>query len=93
MMMIQLKTIGASIGFFFTCASALMTMKREGDGSVLLKCLSTVGTVFSLAFVILQLVPIPGLNGVHFGKESYIMLILWIVIGVLFYGMQRKKIK
>ena len=40
--------------------------------------------------MILQLVPIPGLNGVHFGKESYIMLIVWIAIGLVFYAMQRK---
>ena len=45
---------------------------------------------FSVAFMILQLVPIPGLSGVHFGTESYIMLVVWIAIGLVFYFMQRK---
>ena len=41
----------------------------------------------------LQLVPIPGLEAVHFGKESYIMLVIWIVIGAVFYLFQRKKMQ
>ena len=48
------------------------------------------GMVFSVIFMILQLVPIPGLNGVHFGKESYLMLVVWILIGLVFYYKQRK---
>ena len=41
--------------------------------------------------MILQLIPIPGLSGVHFGKESYIMLVIWIVLGVVFYLFRGKK--
>ena len=37
--------------------------------------------------------PIPGLEFVHFGKESYIMLGVWIVLGIVFYLKQRKTIK
>ena len=54
--------------------------------------MAVLGVVFSVIFVILQLVPIPGLSGVHFGKESYIMLIVWIVIGITFYLKQRSVI-
>ena len=39
--------------------------------------------------MILQLIPIPGLSGVHFGKESYIMLLIWIALGAAFYVKQR----
>ena len=60
-------------------------MKRDGDGSKLLKAMATAGVVFSCLFMILQLVPIPGLSGVHFGIESYIMLVVWIAIGAVFY--------
>jgi hypothetical protein len=42
-------------------------------------------------FIVLQLVPIPGLSGVHFGKESYMLLIVWIVLGVLFYTKQKEQ--
>ena len=88
---VDMCAIGASIGYFFTSAATLVTMKRHKDGTALLKVMAVLGVIFSVAFMILQLIPIPGLSGVSFGKESYIMLIIWIVIGAVFYFMQRKK--
>ena len=87
---VDMSAIGASIGYFFTSAATLVTLRREKDGTTFLKIMSALGVIFSIIFMILQLIPIPGLNGVHFGKESYIMLIIWIVIGAVFYMMQRK---
>lgn len=87
---VDMSAIGASIGFFFTSVSALVTMKRDKDGSTRLKIMSTLGAIFSVFFVILQLVPIPGLSGVHFCNESYLMLVVWIVIGLVFFFKQRK---
>jgi amino acid transporter len=88
---VDMSAIGASIGFGFTCLSTLVTMNRDGDSRRFLKVAAVLGTVFSCIFVILQLVPIPGLSGVHFGKESYIMLIIWIVIGAIFYLFRSKR--
>ena len=88
---VDMSAIGASMGFFFTCASTLRKMKKDGDGSTFLKVFAVIGLMFSLAFMVLQLIPIPGLIGVHFGRESYILLIVWIVIGVLFYLLQDRK--
>ena len=88
---VDMSAIGASIGYFFTCAATIVTAKRDGDGSLFLRISALAGTVLSLIFVILQLVPIPGLEGVHFGKESYLMLLVWLALGVLFYFVQRKK--
>ena len=87
---VDMSAIGASIGYFFTSASTLVTTKRDGDGSFFLKVMAVTGVVFSAIFIILQLVPIPGINGVHFGKESYIMLLIWIAIGIGFYAKQHK---
>ena len=87
---VDMSAIGASIGFFFTCASTLITMKRDGDGSKKLKVFAILGVCFSALFMVLQLIPIPGLSGVHFGKESYFMLVVWIVLGLMFYLFQRK---
>ena len=89
---VDMSAIGASIGYFFTSAATLKTMQKFGDGTGLLKSMAVLGVVFSVIFVILQLIPIPGLSGVHFGKESYIMLIVWIVIGITFYLKQRSVI-
>ncbi|MBR6323012.1 MAG: APC family permease [Lachnospiraceae bacterium] len=87
---VDMSAIGASIGYFFTCASTLVTARRDGDGTAFLKFMAIMGVAFSVAFMILQLIPIPGLSGVHFGKESYIMLIIWIALGIVFYLVQRR---
>ncbi|MBR2549697.1 MAG: APC family permease [Clostridiales bacterium] len=87
---VDMSAIGASIGYFFTSASTLVTARKDGDGTPFLKIMAGLGVVFSVIFMILQLIPIPGLSGVHFGTESYIMLVIWIVIGLVFYAKQRK---
>jgi len=85
---VDMSAIGASIGYFFTSAATLVTIRRYGDGSLFLKANAVLGIVFSVIFMVLQLVPIPGLSGVHFGKESYLMLVVWIAIGAAFYARQ-----
>lgn len=87
---VDMSAIGASIGYFFTSAATLVTLRRDGDGSGFLKAMAALGVVFSVIFMVLQLIPIPGLPSVHFCKESYIMLIAWSAIGAVFYVMQRK---
>ena len=81
---VDMSAIGAAMGYFFTCASTLKTMKRLGERIVPIKALAIVGVAFSVMFMILQLIPIPGLDGVHFGKESYLLLLAWIAIGLVF---------
>lgn len=88
---VDMSAIGASIGYLFTCLSTLVTMKRDGDGKPALKVLAGIGVMFSVAFMVLQLIPIPGLSGVHFGKESYIMLAVWVVLGVLLMLFKNKR--
>lgn len=87
---VDMSAIGASIGYFFTCASTLVTARRDGDGSRFLKVMAGTGVCFSGIFMILQLIPIPGLSGVHFCRESYFMLIAWSAIGLVFYIKKRK---
>lgn len=87
---VDMSAIGASIGFFFTCASTLVILNKQNDAMFPLKMMATLGGMFSLIFIILQLVPIEGLSGVHFCKQSYIMLLIWILIGIVFFIHQRK---
>ena len=89
---VDMSAIGASIGFLFTCLSTYTTIKREKDAGKGLKVASLIGAILSVTFIVLQLVPIPGLDGVHFGWQSYVMLGVWILLGVLFYIKQRKQI-
>ena len=86
---VDMSAIGASMGFFFTSAAACRRMSLDGDGGPFLKLMAVLGAVFSAAFMVLQLVPIPGLTGVHFGRASYLMLLVWIVLGVVFYRNQK----
>ena len=88
---VDMSAIGAALGYFFTCISTLKKLKQTGEHNPLIKSLAAVGTAFSVLFMILQLIPIPGLEGVHFGKESYILLLVWIVIGAIFAGICRWK--
>ena len=90
---VDMSSIGASMGFFFTSASAIKKMRKDKDANGALKVMAVLGMIFSLTFMVLQLIPIPGLNGVHFGKESYIMLLVWIVLGVIFYFGRKKKVE
>ena len=82
---VDMSAIGASMGFFFTSASALKKVRADKERNVSLKFMSFLGMLFSLLFMILQLVPIPTLEGVHFGNESYMMLFVWIALGLIFY--------
>ena len=88
---VDMSAIGASIGYFFTSAATLVTMKCFGDGKLHLKVTAVLGVVFSLIFMALQLIPIPGLSGVHFGTESYIMLAVWVLLGTVFFFKQKKQ--
>lgn len=87
---VDMSAIGASIAYLFTCASTIFTAKLCGDDSTFLKITAGLGVCFSVAFIILQLLPIPGLSGVHFSNESYLMLVVWSVMGLVFYVKQRK---
>jgi len=82
---VDMSAIGASIGFLFTCLSTLVTLRREGETNRFLSTMAVLGASFSVFFIALQLIPIPGLEFVHFCFESYVMLVIWIAIGVVFY--------
>ena len=90
---VDMSAIGASIGFLFTCLSTFVTLRRDKDGGLFLIIMSLIGAIVSASFIVLQLVPIPGLDGVHFVWQSYVMLAVWVVLGIVFYIMQRKKIQ
>ena len=89
---VDMSAIGASIGFLFTSLAAFATLKECKDAKRGLSVFTILGAAFSAVFIILQLVPIPGLDGVHFSWQSYIMLGIWIVLGAAFYFKQRNKL-
>ena len=86
---VDMSAIGASIGYFFTSAATIVTLKKNNEKNARVKILAIIGVIFSSIFMILQLIPIPGLSGVHFCTESYIMLLIWTIIGLIFYFKQK----
>lgn len=82
---VDMSAVGASFGFALACLSCAKTMRKEGDGTKLMYVMSVFGFAFSVIFVILLLVPVPGLEFVHLGEESYILFFVWVILGITFY--------
>ena len=86
---VDMSAIGASIGYLFTSGATIVTMRERGESSPFMSTMAWLGVAFSTIFIILQLVPIPGIKGVNFCFESYMLLLVWIVLGGFFYWKQR----
>lgn len=87
---VDMSSIGAAIGYAFTSASTFFVLRRNKDASKLLYVNSILGTLLSLCFIAMLVVPNPW---AYLGKESRIALLAWIVIGAIFYLYSRSKSK
>lgn len=88
---VDMSSLGAAIGYGYTSAATFYFLKKDGEKNRLLSFTSILGVAFAIVFAVLLLVPIKMFN-CSLGKESWICLIAWIVIGVVFYfGSRRKK--
>ncbi|MBQ9419231.1 MAG: APC family permease [Synergistaceae bacterium] len=78
----DMASIGGAIGFAYTSLSSSKYAWQEKRWDIVI--FGVLGSVLSLAMAMLLLVPMPGLS-VSLGNESYILLIFWTAIGLLFY--------
>lgn len=85
---VDMSSLGAAVGYGYTSMAAAKFAKKEGNSGILAS--GVLGTIFAIIFVILLLVPIP-LFGCSLGKESYICLLVWIVLGLIFYVFSQRK--
>ena len=85
---VDMSSIGAAIGYGYTSLAAYKFAKREKNTGIMVT--GIVGGIMALVFIVLLLVPIPMFN-CSLGKESYICLIVWVLIGVLFYYSSKRK--
>ncbi len=85
---VDMSSIGAAIGYGYTSASAFKYAKRDGDALIVLT--GVLGVIMSICFVVLLLIPIPAFS-CSLSTESYICLIIWVVLGLLFYKCSIKK--
>ena len=86
---VDMSSIGAAIGYGYTSAAAFKHARKRGDKGIAISGLA--GVVISVAFCALLLVPIRGLD-CCLGKEGYICLGIWTLLGIIFYlNTKRKK--
>ena len=90
---VDMSSTGVSVGYFFTCLAAykLLAWKAEEQGREIdpvKKALALIGIVCSLIFIGLLLIPVSpaALTG-----PSYILLVVWGIVGVGFYFVMRKR--
>jgi len=94
---VDMSSIGVSIAYLYTCITAFMLFKWSSNGvtdiskqevAPLKKVLSFVGIIASSIFIALLLIPD---SPAFLGIESRIALIIWIVLGIIFYLFKRKE--
>ena len=85
---VDMSSLGAAIGYGYTALAARKFAREEGVGYI--QVTGVIGFVMAVIFAVLLLIPIPGLH-CSLGKESYLCLVVWIILGVLFYFTSRKR--
>ena len=85
---VDMSSIGAAIGYGYTSLAAFKFAKKEKNTGIM--ATGIIGSIMALAFIVLLFVPIPMFN-CSLGKESYICLVIWIVMGGAFYLLSKKK--
>lgn len=83
---VDTAAIGAAVGYFYTCASAFRVQRLNGE-SFALKFFSILGSILSIAFVALLI--IPGMPS-YLTAPSRIALIVWVIVGIIFYAFSFK---
>lgn len=87
---VDMSSIGAAVGYGYTSAAAFKYAINEKNKWIMVTGL--IGIIMSLFFVVLLLIPIPGLD-CSLGKESYFCLLIWSILGIFFYFYSKKKYK
>ncbi len=78
----DMASIGASIGFAYTSLAACKYAFTEKRTDIVI--FGALGSILSLMMGLFLMVPLPGLN-VSLSNESYIMLFIWIILGIAFF--------
>ncbi|SFJ46052.1 Amino acid transporter [Halobacillus dabanensis] len=94
---VDMSSTGVAIAYFFCTATAYKFFRwsdgekaNDSDKTIApgKKLLSLIGMISSLGFLVLLLLP---WSPASLGRESYIALLIWILIGVVFYLLNSKR--
>lgn len=94
---VNMSAVGVTVAYLYTCLCAFKLFRSSGSAprpgdlkgtrSTTKKVLSMVGAVISVSFMALLL--LPG-SPAMLGPESMTALLIWIVVGVVFFLLRRK---
>jgi len=76
---VDMSSVGAAIGYFYACLSAYMHYYKDNKKPL---WSGMIGAIFGLIFI--GLLVIPGFS-TSLGKESMILMGVWVALGVIFY--------
>lgn len=81
---VDMSSIGVTIGYLFTCIAAYKYLTKKPGRKLyfIKKVLAITGILFSIIFILLLLLPN---SPAALEKPSLILLMLWIIIGYIFY--------
>lgn len=82
----DISSLGAAIGYLFTCLTVVKLSYQKKERLFLI--ISLIGGIISLFFCVLLLFPNFDSN---LSVYSYIILIVWIILGIIFYIKINKK--
>ena len=84
---VDMASLGAAIGYGYTSLVAYKYAKENDNTAI--KITGLLGFGFAVLFAVLLVVPIPYFN-ISLGSQSYFFLLVWIIIGALFYRSRKK---
>lgn len=79
---LDLMSLGALIAYTYVSIAVLLRARREG--SMPMRAMGLAGATISGICILLLVVPLPGLS-TSLTKESYIILLAWVALGVNFF--------
>lgn len=80
--LVEMTSLGAVIAYGYTSAATIKCAKQDKSTGFFI--MGIIGTCISVFFAVLLLVPIPGLTCM-LSKEAYVFLIVWIILGFIFF--------
>ncbi len=84
---VDMSSIGGAIGYAYTSLAAYKYSRLENRKDIMI--FGVLSFIFSIIFALLLLVPVPGLD-CSLSKESYILLLVWIIMCVIFFFVTQK---
>ena len=85
---VDMSSLGAAIGYAYTSSAVIRFAMAEGKTGYVVT--GVLGLFFAVIFVVILLVPVPGLD-CSLGKESWICLVAWILLGLIFRVSRNKR--